>query len=41
LEYELVQRFDLTDGIHKILTLPPQGELVRVGRAIGISFGNE
>jgi 6-phosphofructokinase 1 len=31
----------LTDAIDKIRTVPPDGELVRVGRAIGISFGNE
>ncbi len=31
----------LTDAIDKIRTVPPDGELVRVCRAIGISFGNE
>jgi len=31
----------LTDAIDKIRTVPPDGELVRVGRALEISFGNE
>jgi 6-phosphofructokinase 1 len=31
----------LTDAIDRIRTVPPDGELVRMGRAIGISFGNE
>jgi ATP-dependent phosphofructokinase / diphosphate-dependent phosphofructokinase len=30
----------LTDAINKIRTVPPDGDLVRVGRALGISFGN-
>ena len=29
----------LPDAIDKIRTVPPDGELVRVGRALGISFG--
>ena len=31
----------LTDASDKIRTVPPDGELVRVARALGISFGNE
>jgi 6-phosphofructokinase 1 len=31
----------LADAIDKIRTVPPDGELVRVGRALGISFGAE
>jgi phosphofructokinase-like protein len=31
----------LTDAIDRIRTVPPDGELVRMGRALGISFGNE
>jgi 6-phosphofructokinase 1 len=31
----------LSDAIDKIRTVPPDGDLVRVGRALGISFGNE
>ena len=31
----------LTDAIDRIRTVPPDGELVHVGRALGISFGNE
>lgn len=30
----------LLDAIDKIRTVPPDGEVVRVGRALGISFGN-
>jgi 6-phosphofructokinase 1 len=31
----------LIDAVDKIRTVPPDGEIVRVGRALGISFGNE
>ena len=31
----------LIDAIDSIRTVPPDGEIVRVGRALGISFGNE
>ena len=31
----------LTDAIDRIRTVPPDGELVRVARALGVSFGNE
>jgi 6-phosphofructokinase 1 len=31
----------LTDAIDRIRTVPPDGELVRVCRALGVSFGNE
>ncbi len=31
----------LTDAIDRIRTVPPDGDLVRVGRALSISFGNE
>jgi 6-phosphofructokinase 1 len=31
----------LTDAIDCIRTVPTDGELVRVGRALGVSFGNE
>ena len=31
----------LTDAIGKIRTVPPDGDLVRVARALGVSFGNE
>ncbi|UCD43030.1 MAG: 6-phosphofructokinase, partial [Chloroflexota bacterium] len=32
---------ELVDAIDKIRTVPPDGEIVRVGRALGISFGSE
>ena len=31
----------LTEATAKLRTVPPDGELVRTGRAIGVSFGNE
>lgn len=31
----------ITSAIGRIRTVPPHGELVRTGRALGISFGNE
>jgi ATP-dependent phosphofructokinase / diphosphate-dependent phosphofructokinase len=31
----------LTEAIGKIRTVPPDSDLLRVGRALGISFGNE
>lgn len=31
----------LIDAVDKIRTVPPDGEIVRVGRALGISFGSE
>ena len=31
----------LVDAIDRIRTVPPDGEVVRVGRALGVSFGNE
>jgi 6-phosphofructokinase len=31
----------LTAAIDRLRTVPPDGELVRVGHALGISFGNE
>jgi 6-phosphofructokinase 1 len=31
---------EITDAIDRIRTVPPEGELVRVGRALGISFGD-
>jgi 6-phosphofructokinase 1 len=31
----------LTDAINRIRTVDPEGELVRMGRALGICFGNE
>jgi len=30
---------DLDDAVDRIRTVPPDGEIVRVGRALGISFG--
>jgi 6-phosphofructokinase 1 len=32
---------ELVDAVDKIRTVPPDGEIVRVGRALGISFGSE
>ena len=32
---------ELVEAVDKIRTVPPDGEIVRVGRALGISFGNE
>jgi hypothetical protein len=29
----------ITDAINQIRTVPPDGELVRVGRALGVTFG--
>jgi len=31
---------EITDAIDQIRTVPPDGELVRVGNALGVSFGN-
>jgi ATP-dependent phosphofructokinase / diphosphate-dependent phosphofructokinase len=31
----------LTEAIGRTRTVPPDGEMVRVGRALGVSFGNE
>ena len=31
----------LTDAIDRIRTVPADGELVQVCRALGVSFGNE
>ena len=36
-----IERVLLTDAIDKICTVPPDGEIVRAGRALGTSFGNE
>jgi ATP-dependent phosphofructokinase / diphosphate-dependent phosphofructokinase len=36
-----IEPVPLWDAIDRIRTVPPAGELVRVGRAVGISFGNE
>ncbi len=30
---------ELVDAVDSIRTVPPDGEIVRVGRALGISFG--
>jgi 6-phosphofructokinase len=30
---------ELVDAVDRIRTVPPDGEIVRVGRALGISFG--
>jgi len=32
---------ELVEAVDKIRTVPPDGEIVRVGRALGISFGSE
>jgi 6-phosphofructokinase 1 len=32
---------ELWDAIDQIRTVPPDGELIRTGRALGVSFGNE
>ena len=32
---------EIADAIDRIRTVPPDGELVKVGRALGISFGSE
>lgn len=32
---------ELAEAVDKIRTMPPDGEIVRVGRALGISFGSE
>ena len=31
----------IASAIGRIRTVPPHGDLVRTGRALGISFGNE
>jgi hypothetical protein len=31
---------EIADAIDQIRTVPPDGEVVRVGRALGISFGS-
>jgi ATP-dependent phosphofructokinase / diphosphate-dependent phosphofructokinase len=36
-----IEPIKLTEAIGRIRTVPPEGEMVRVGRALGISFGNE
>jgi 6-phosphofructokinase 1 len=41
LTHDGIESVPLTDAIDRIRTVPPDGELVRMGRALGISFGNE
>jgi len=35
-----IESVNIADAIHKLKTVDPQGELVQVARAVGISFGN-
>jgi phosphofructokinase-like protein len=41
LTHEGIDSVLLTDAIDRIRTVPPDGELVRMGRELGIGFGNE
>jgi 6-phosphofructokinase 1 len=36
-----IQPVPISSAVGRIRTVPPHGDLVRTGRALGISFGNE
>jgi 6-phosphofructokinase 1 len=36
-----IEPVKILDAIDRIRTVPPDGEFVRTGRALGVSFGSE